>query len=121
MPCSFQGFLKEEATNSAGSGAVAGIGVGPQGEPGIKKAPLIRRQKFAGHEVFEVEPEYYHRAVMGKRKHVRYSDYVGTDQTGEAIRQYGRDPKTAHLPIILKNRKTSAMVYLRYGRNKSTS
>jgi hypothetical protein len=24
-------------TNSAGSGAVAGLGVGPQGEPGVKK------------------------------------------------------------------------------------
>lgn len=25
------------ATNTAGSGAIAGIGVGPQGEPGVKK------------------------------------------------------------------------------------
>jgi hypothetical protein len=31
-------FINEDAAvNSAGSGGVAGIGVGPQGEPGVKK------------------------------------------------------------------------------------
>lgn len=32
-------------TNSAGSGNIAGIGVGPQGEPGMKKSGIIRRKK----------------------------------------------------------------------------
>jgi hypothetical protein len=31
-------------TNSAGSGEIAGIGIGPQGEPGIKKSSMIRRK-----------------------------------------------------------------------------
>lgn len=35
-------FLNETPTNSAGSGAVAGIGVGPDGEPGFTKAQRLR-------------------------------------------------------------------------------
>lgn len=32
----FNEFIKEDApTNSAGGGAIAGIGVGPDGEPGV--------------------------------------------------------------------------------------
>jgi RecJ-like exonuclease len=32
--------------NSAGSGNIAGIGVGPQGEPGIKKRKLIPFKRY---------------------------------------------------------------------------
>jgi len=44
------GALEEDAVvNSAGSGAIAGIGVGPQGEPGVplrkKKTPMFSRKK----------------------------------------------------------------------------
>jgi hypothetical protein len=39
-------FLKDEApTNSVGAGAVAGIGVGPDGEPGVTRAQQKRHQK----------------------------------------------------------------------------
>lgn len=45
----FSSFLKEiqedVAVNSAGGGAIAGIGVGPAGEPGVKKKPKILRRK----------------------------------------------------------------------------
>lgn len=34
--------LNEEPTNNAGSGAIAGIGVGPDGEPGLTTAQRIR-------------------------------------------------------------------------------
>ncbi len=37
--------MKEEPTNSAGSGAVAGIGVGPQGEPGLTPAQMKKYKK----------------------------------------------------------------------------
>lgn len=36
---------EEVAVNSAGAGNVAGIGVGPQGEPGLKKSKLLKRFK----------------------------------------------------------------------------
>ena len=38
-------LIKEDPANVAGSGHVAGLGVGPQGEPGIKKLLLLRRKK----------------------------------------------------------------------------
>lgn len=40
------GRIKEEApTMSAGSGKIAGMGVGPQGEPGVKPAAMNRYKK----------------------------------------------------------------------------
>lgn len=42
----FKQFQKEEApVNSAGGGNVAGIGVGPQGEPGGRKAIMNKMFK----------------------------------------------------------------------------
>lgn len=39
-------FLKDEApTNNVGSGAIAGMGVGPQGEPGVTRAQQKRHRK----------------------------------------------------------------------------
>ena len=38
-------LIKEDPANVAGGGHVAGLGVGPQGEPGIKKSLLLRRKK----------------------------------------------------------------------------
>lgn len=35
-------IMNEEPTNSAGSGAIAGIGVGPDGEPGLTPAQRIK-------------------------------------------------------------------------------
>ena len=37
--------MKEEPTNSVGSGAVAGLGVGPQGEPGLTPAQMKKYKK----------------------------------------------------------------------------
>lgn len=37
-PCNCTHIDEDAAVNSAGSGNVAGIGVGPQGEPGGRKA-----------------------------------------------------------------------------------
>lgn len=37
--------LEEEPANVVGGGAVAGLGVGPQGEPPAKTAMLLRRKK----------------------------------------------------------------------------
>jgi hypothetical protein len=37
-------FTEDAPVNSAGSGEIAGIGIGPQGEPGIKKSSMIRRK-----------------------------------------------------------------------------
>lgn len=38
--------MNEDApTNNVGGGNIAGVGVGPQGEPGFKKSVILRRKK----------------------------------------------------------------------------
>ncbi len=104
-------LIKEEAViNSAGSGGVAGIGVGKDGEPGINR----KRKKFAGADVFEVSRDVFHNARFGKKHYGRYRDYVGEDGVGQEIRDYGN--RHYGKPIILQDQHTGAMIYLRYGR-----
>jgi len=101
--------FEEVAANSAGAGNVAGIGVGLQGEPGV-----IRRKKFAGNEVFTIDAEKFNRCRMGKSRYHRYETYVGDDDTGKQIREYGiKNPGKA---IVVEDEKTGAMMFLRYGR-----
>ena len=109
--------------NNVGSGNIAGVGVGPKGEPGIQpgtKTNPLRRKKlkeevFAGNKVFEVDPTYFHKCRLGKRKHANYKFYVGEDDVGKEIREYGNsNPKK---PIIIKDKNTGSMQFLRYGGN----
>lgn len=73
--------------------------------------PNIKRKKFNGCEVFEVDSEYYHKCTQGKQKYHKYEKYVGNGEVGEAIRSYGRaNPKKS---IIVQDSKTGAMQYLR--------
>lgn len=107
--------LNEDApAMSAGSGAVAGLGVGKYGEPGISQSVMMKRKKFAGADVFEVNSDWFHRARLGKRKYARYEHYVGTDDVGQAIRAYGNEDYSR--PIIIQDERTGAMCYLRYGK-----
>lgn len=121
--------IPEEIGNMAGSGAIAGIGVGPQGEPGVdadlasgkgKKAiwPMQRRKDieedmFAGAEVFDVSPEIFQKCRLGKVKFHRWSKYVGDDPIGQKIRAYGlENPKKS---IIVRDNRSGAMMFLRHG------
>ncbi|HIK67327.1 MAG TPA: hypothetical protein EYF95_05105 [Flavobacteriales bacterium] len=120
-----RGIQEEVPTNSAGGGNVAGLGVGPQGEPGVhpkkkKKKPAwedsrVLMNKFAGKDVFIVDSDMFYDCRMGKKKYHRYEKYVGTQRTGNAIREYGR--KFPGRPIILQNGEDGPMLYLRYGRS----
>ena len=106
-------YLKEL---EAGTGQVAGIGVenpniSGQKEPGVRRR---KRKKFAGAEVFEVDPNVFMKARFGKKKYARYENYVGNDEIGEEIRQYGR--AYPDKPIIIQDNLTGAMLYLKYGR-----
>lgn len=110
--CEAGKFYKEDAaavaapTNAAGSGNVAGIGVGPQGEPGV-----YRPKQFAGCKVFEVNSTTFQRCLHGKVRYEQYKKYVGNDTIGEEIRIYGRkNPKKG---IILMDELTGSMLYLR--------
>jgi len=73
--------------------------------------PKITPKRFAGMDVFEVCPEVFHRCIKGKRKYLRYDTYVGDDDVGVAIRDYGRNnPKK---PIVLQNSRSGSMIYLK--------
>ena len=116
---------EEAPANTVGGGNVAGLGVGPQGEPGVhpkkKKKKLawedsrVLMNKFAGKDVFIVDSDMFHDCRMGKKKYHRYEKYVGTQRVGNAIREYGR--KFPGRPIILQNGESGPMLYLRYGRS----
>ena len=103
----------------AGSGNIASIGVGPDGEPpGITAAQKKKkREKFAGAEVFTVDPNVFMKARFGKKKYAKYENYVGNDGVGEEIRQYGRANPSK--PIIIKDSLTGAMLYLKYGKDNA--
>lgn len=108
--------MKEEIVNTAGAGNIAGIGVGPKGEPG-RGGPMIRRSKFAGHDVFEVTSDTFHRARVSKKNWKHWKSYIGEDDTGQAIREYAnKNPKAS---IVLKDERTGAMQFARYGSKRT--
>lgn len=78
-----------------------------------KKGTMLRRKKFAGQECFVVDSATYSQCIQGKKKFAHYKSYVGECETGQAIREYGRQNPGA--PIIVMDEKTGAMSYLRYG------
>ena len=135
-------MIDEDApTNSAGGGGIAGIGVGPNGEPGVsvkvqrkiqkrqktpsnnvimayfkRKAPVLAEDTFAGAMVFEVSSAVFHTAKLEKRKHKTWRKYLEEDDCLAEIREYAN--KNPGRPIILKNKNTGEMTYARYGKRK---
>lgn len=101
--------LTEEIANNVGSGNIAGT----TGDPPKGSKTMIRR--FANNDVFVVDQDRYMKAKFGKRKYLKYEMYVGNDEIGDEIRQYGR--KYPNKPIILQCEKTGAMTFLRYGKS----
>jgi hypothetical protein len=106
---------KEDAVpNSVGGGMSPVIG----GEGNIHGTdPImgkpIRRKKFAGKQVFVVDPTTFHEAYLGKRKNEHYEKYLANSPYFEEIREYGR--KNWDESIVIENEQTGAMVYLKYG------
>lgn len=134
---------EEAPANNVGGGNIAGMGVGPQGEPGLKMkqrlkykrknakdiqdregeiATLVRRAQpmmesntgvFAGNTTFIVPSDMFHKARVEKRKGKHWKTYIGEDEHGVAIREYAN--KNRKKAIILQDANTGAMCYARYG------
>ena len=118
----------EEIANSVGGGGVAGLDIGltyKKKKEDEKKAKVLKKKMkideevrmstFAGKQVFVVDSDTYHQCRLGKKKYARYEKYVGKNNVGLAIREYGlKFPKR---PIILQNGENGPMLYLRYGRS----
>ena len=108
---------REEELNedglAVGGGNIAGLGVSNPSKPG-QSEPGVKRKKFAGSEVFKVPTSIFMKARFGKKRYGKYEQYVGNDEVGETIRQYGRS--NPGKPIVLQDELTGAMIYLKYGR-----
>ena len=71
----FKDMRYEEApVNAIGGGNIAGTVEAGDDPPVRKKRPkIIRRKKFAGCEVFEVDPDRYNRCRRAKFRYERFS------------------------------------------------
>ena len=106
----FEQFLNEDAPVTA-TGGVATRGI-PLGAP--PKGVVMKR--FAGMDVFAVNPSHYSKANNKKKKYDRYSRYVGEDDAGTYIRMFAR--KYPKKPIIVMDSDTGCMQFLRHGFGK---
>tara|TARA_R110000868_G_scaffold243684_1_gene499699 strand:+ start:215 stop:796 length:582 start_codon:yes stop_codon:yes gene_type:complete len=138
--------LKEDApANGAGGGAIAGIGIGPKGEPGITPRMILRRKApIALQEKSEPNPIVPTQAVSGySESSVKKGRFAGNDtfivpsdtffrarnekKKGKHWKTYiGEDEHGMYIreyakknqkhPIILQCERTGAMHYARYGK-----
>lgn len=69
---------------------------------------------FAGATVFEVSSSTFHNAKMEKRKGKHWRTYLDECDELTEIRDYAN--KNPGKPIVLRNRNTNEMTYVRYGR-----
>ena len=103
-----QNTITEDAPTTA-TGGIATRGI-PLGQP--PKGMVMKR--FAGADVFSINPSLYHKSRFGKKIYDRYKKYVGEDEIGEYIRKYAR--KYPSKPIIVMDSDTGCMQYLRHGK-----
>jgi hypothetical protein len=123
--------VKEDApTVNAGSGNIAGIGVGPKGEPGVSKRNQTKHGKnvlrrappqaiptgtFWGKMTFKVPDRMVNEVRMQKRKGKWWTNYLGEDDDiSRAIREYANaNPSES---IILEGENYGHIVFARYGK-----
>jgi hypothetical protein len=103
--------VEDAPAMAAGHGAVAGLGVGPQGEPGVMlpRKRKIDEDTFAGADVFDTDIDLVS-IKEPKKRWERYAKYVGVEEEGESIRQHARRTKR---DIFLRDSKTGTMTWLR--------
>jgi len=125
--------IKEDApTVNAGSGGIAGIGVGSSGEPGVSRAAQKRHGKnvlrrappqalpmgtFWGQKTFIVPDRMVNEVRMQKRKGKWWTNYLGeNDEISNAIREYANAYPCE--PIILEGEHYGNIAFARYGNKK---
>ena len=114
----FRDLRCEEApVNSIGAGNIAGT-VEAGDDPPVRKRPkIIRRKKFAGCEVFEIDSDRYNTCRRAKLRTERFSKFVGHDDTAMAIREYAKTNPAKG--IMIQDSATGAMTYLKFPKGKS--
>jgi len=66
-----------------------------------------------GTPIFQVTPDVYDMCKWGREKYQRWNKVVGESNGVEKIKEYGKKNPTA--PIIVQNKKSGEMQYLRFG------
>lgn len=113
-------YVDEDASaNAAGGGNVAGLGVGPQGEPGRppQLMPMARRGKpFMGIEPYVVSSKVFNQLREAKRRGKHWRTYLEEDDAYHHIRMEAKKSKG---PIVVEDERTGALMYVRYGKGGS--
>ena len=105
-------LIEASPTTAMGGGNIATRGI-----PLLKKPPKgMIMKKFGGIDVFAIDPTYFQKSRLGKKKYDRYKNYVGEEEAGEYIRAFAR--KYPKKPIIVMDSSTGCMQYLRHGSEK---
>jgi hypothetical protein len=133
-------ITEEAPVNNVGSGNIAGVGIGPKGEPGISKkkqislqrknkkaaqkqcsevGSLLRRQPpqvttgiFCGKQTFIVPESIIYETKVCKKKYGHWSKFLPENDLGLAIREWANDHP--HEPVILEGDTYGHIVYVRY-------
>ena len=110
----FKTLRREDApANAVGGCNIAGT----QDNPPVNRSKMIRRKKFAGCEVFELDSDRYNTCKRAKLRYERFSKFVGDDDVAYAIREYAKlNPSKG---IMIGDEKTGAMTYLKLPRGKT--
>jgi hypothetical protein len=108
---------EEAPVNAIGGGNIAGTAEAGDDPPVRKRPKIIRRKKFAGCEVFEVDSDRYNRCTRAKLRYERFSKFVGEDDTAMAIREYARTNPAKG--IMIQDGATGSMTYLKLPRGKT--
>lgn len=104
--------MRETASNAMAHGQIGG-----SQEAGHNPPVRVKRKKFAGCEVFEIDSGRYNTCRRAKYRTERFAKHVGDDEIGQAIREYGRtNPGKG---IMIQDESTGMMTYLRLPRGKS--
>jgi len=109
-------YVDEEMT--AGGGAVAGLGVGPQGEPGRppELMPMARRgKKFMGIEPYLVPSRVFNQIREAKKKGKHWRKFLDEDDAYHFIRMEAKKNKKG--AIIIEDENTGALCFVKYGSN----
>lgn len=106
--------LKEDVPTNNVSNA-AGLGVGPQGEPGFTRPErkMARRGNFLNQETFIVSHSTFNSLREAKKKNVHWKKYLEEDDAYYDLRDYARKKREG--PIIVEDENTGACMYVRYG------
>jgi hypothetical protein len=112
-------YVDEDAgANAVGGGNVAGLGVGPQGEPGRppQLMPMARRgKKFMGVEPYLVPSRVFNQIREAKKKGKHWRKYLDEDDAYHFIRAEAKKNKKG--AIIIEDENTGALCFVKYGSN----